>query len=200
MKLLVATQNQGKVREFSDMLTELQVEWVGLKDLGITMDVDETGTTFTENAILKARTYANVTGLLTLADDSGLEVAHLDGAPGLYTARYGGPGLSHGDRYRLLLENLKDVPMAERVAQFRCVIAVSNKAGEILLTSEGICGGYIAEAPRGTHGFGYDPVFLPDAYPGQTMAELTPHEKHPISHRGQAIANMKQSLLSLVAP
>ena len=197
--LLVATGNPGKVREFADMLTDLEVNWIGQKDTGFDMDVDETGSTFTENAVLKATEWAKLTGHITLADDSGLEVDALDGAPGLYTARYGTPEMSHEERYLYLLENLKNVPEGERTARLRCVIGVVDGSGEVLKTSEGICPGRIALAPRGEHGFGYDPVFLPDGQGGRTMAELLPEEKHPISHRGVAIAELAPFLRELCA-
>ena len=198
--LLIATKNQGKVAEFADMMTDLQVKWLSLADKGISFDVVEDGTTFTANAILKAEAYAKAAHIITLADDSGLEVDALDGAPGLFTARYGGPGLSHVERYELLLKNLADVPEEKRTAQFRCVIAVADGDGTILTTAEGICSGRIALAPRGDHGFGYDPIFVPDGKNGRTMAQLRPEEKHPISHRGQAIATLAPFLRQLLMP
>ncbi len=185
-KLLVATHNQGKVREFAEMLADLQIEWLSLDDVGVGLDVAETGRTFRENAILKARTYAGETGLLTLADDSGLEVDALGGEPGIYTARYGGAGLTHEARYQLLLRNMTAVPPPERTARFRCVIALAGPDGALLGVSDGVCEGLIGETAVGDHGFGYDPVFyLPER--GLTMAQLDSAEKHQISHRGQAL-------------
>ena len=196
-RLLVATRNSGKVSEFADMFAELQLEWIGLADLGLDLEVAETGATFQENAIIKATEYAAESGLLTLADDSGLEVDALDGRPGVHTARYGGAGLTPVQRYELLLENMKGVPMAERSARFRCVIALASGQG-ILGTSDGVCEGKIAEAPAGSGGFGYDPVFfLPDR--GQTMAQLPAAEKHLISHRGKAIAEIAPLLRLVLA-
>ncbi|MEW5989694.1 MAG: RdgB/HAM1 family non-canonical purine NTP pyrophosphatase [Chloroflexota bacterium] len=184
--LLVATRNPGKVLELADMLRDLDVAWLSLADLGLEWDVPETGQTFEENAVLKAQTYATTTGLPTLADDSGLEVDALGGRPGVYTARYGGPGLTPIERYTLLLEQLRDVPWAQRTARFRCVVALADPA-TLLGAAAGVCEGYIALAPAGQQGFGYDPIFhLPDL--GQTMAQLEPAVKHRLSHRGRAVA------------
>jgi len=192
-KLLVATHNQGKVREYAEMLADLQIEWLSLDDVGMGLDVEETGRTFRENAILKARAYAGETGLLTLADDSGLEVDALGGEPGVYTARYGGAGLTHEARYQLLLQNMADVPLPERTARFRCVIALAGPDGALLGVSDGVCEGLIGETAVGNHGFGYDPVFyLPER--GLTMAQLDSAEKHQISHRGQALQSIEPLL------
>ncbi|MFQ5420579.1 MAG: XTP/dITP diphosphatase [Anaerolineae bacterium] len=197
MKLLVATHNQGKVAEFAEMLADLQIEWLSLDDVGVTADVEETGSTFRQNAVMKAAWYAQETGLLTLADDSGLEVDALDGEPGVYTARYGGPGLSHADRYRLLLENMAGVPESERTARFRCVIALVGGDGRLRHTTDGVCEGHIALAPAGDGGFGYDPVFyLPER--GQTMAQVSSAIKHQISHRGRAMQAMEPFLRKIL--
>ncbi len=186
MKLLVATHNQGKVTEFAEMLADLAIEWLSLDEVGVTANVAETGTTFRENAIIKATAYAEATGLLTLADDSGLEVDALHGQPGLYTARYGGAGLTHVARYQLLLQNLRDVSWEKRTARFRAVIALVAPDGTLLGTADGVCEGTIATEPAGEGGFGYDPVFfLPGR--GMTMAEVGTAVKHQISHRGQAM-------------
>ena len=198
MKLLVATHNQGKVAEFAHMLADLQLEWLGLDEAGITADVAETGHTFSANAWLKAEAYAQQTGLLTLADDSGLEVDALGGEPGVYTARYGGAELSHQQRYERLLANMAAVPPEQRTARFRCVIAVAAEDGRHLLEAEGICEGHIALAPAGNYGFGYDPVFVPLGEDGRTMAQLPPERKHQISHRGRALAQLVPQLRSLV--
>jgi XTP/dITP diphosphohydrolase len=185
-KLLVATHNHGKVIEYSEMLAALNVQWLGLDDIGLKLDVEETGDTFQANAILKSQTYAAETGLLTLADDSGLEVDALSGAPGIFTARYGGPGLTPKQRYEYLLANLRDVPWPMRSARFRCAISLAGADGTLLGTAVGVCEGLIAKEATGAGGFGYDPVFyLPDRK--QTMAQLAPDEKHAISHRGQAL-------------
>jgi XTP/dITP diphosphohydrolase len=186
-RLLVATHNKGKVAEYADILGDLAIEWLTLDAAGVANDVAETGATFRDNAVLKAVAYARQTGLLTLADDSGLEVDELDGEPGVYTARYGGPGLSAADRYRLLLRNLGDTPPERRTARFRCVVALAGPDGELLGTADGVCEGIISTAPAGEGGFGYDPVFyLPER--GLTMAQLDAAEKHRISHRGRAAA------------
>lgn len=185
-KLLVATHNQGKVQEFAEMLQELAIEWLSLDDVGVTQDVEETGSTFRENSVLKARAYAAETGLLTLADDSGLEVDALGGAPGVFTARYGGAGLTAVQRYQKLLDEIKTVPDAQRAARFRCVIVLAAPDGTILGESEGVCEGRIAREPAGNNGFGYDPVFFLPQF-NQTMAQLSAAQKHQISHRGRAV-------------
>lgn len=184
--MLVATHNKGKVSEYADILGDGQIAWLTLDEAGVTEEVAETGDTFRDNAVLKAIAYARQTGLLTLADDSGLEVDALGGAPGVRTARYGGPGLSAADRYQLLLRNLESLPAAARTARFRCVVALCAPDGALLGTAEGTCEGVIALEPAGDGGFGYDPVFyLPER--GATMAQLPPEEKHLISHRGRAV-------------
>jgi XTP/dITP diphosphohydrolase len=194
--VLVATHNRGKIVEFEEMFQDLSLNWVGLANAGVMFDVPETGTTLEENAVLKAEAYWAETGLITLADDSGLEVDALDGRPGVYTARYGGPGLTPKERYELLLHNLADVPWERRTARFRCVIAVYDK-GKLVGTAEGKCEGMIALEPAGEGGFGYDPVFfLPDR--GKTMAQLSRSEKHKISHRGRAVRGIESILRGLV--
>jgi XTP/dITP diphosphohydrolase len=179
------------------MFADFKLDWIGLGDLEIDLKIAETGATFQENAIIKATGYAAASGFLTLADDSGLEVDALNGRPGVNTARYGGLGLTPVQRYELLLENLESVPMAERSARFRCVIALASGEG-VLGTAAGICEGWIAQEPAGTGGFGYDPIFLlPDRM--KTMAELPAVEKHLISHRGQAIAEIAPLLRQVLA-
>lgn len=196
-RLLVATHNKGKTAEYADILGERGIEWLTLDEAGVRDDVPETGSTFLENALLKASAYALQTGLLTLADDSGLEVDALGGKPGVLTARYGGPGLSAADRYRLLLANMVGVKEGQRTARFRCAIAVAAPDGSILGTAEGTCEGVIANHPAGEVGFGYDPVFyLPEF--GLTMAQLPPSEKHRISHRGKAIVGIGPLLHGLL--
>ena len=197
MKLLVATGNPGKLVEYRELLDDLQVEWVSLADVGLgDMDVEETGTTFEANARLKAESYCRASGLLTLADDSGLVVDALNGAPGLYSKRYGAPELvTDQDRYQRVLAQLKDVPEEQRTARFVCVVAIAAPTGEVRV-AEGRVEGHIAHAPRGTNGFGYDPIFrLPD---DRTLAELSSREKNPISHRGVALANAHPILLDFV--
>lgn len=196
-KLLVATHNKGKLQNFADMLNDLDIEWLSLDDVGVTEDVEETGSTFRENSILKAKAYAAETGLLTLADDSGLEVDALDGAPGVYTARYGGAGLTAVQRYQKLLEAIQHIPEPRRTARFRCIIVLAGPDGALLGESEGTCEGQIAFAPAGEGGFGYDPVFYLPQF-GQTMAQLSPAEKHKISHRGRAVQAIVPCLRELL--
>jgi XTP/dITP diphosphohydrolase len=197
-RLLVATHNKGKVREYADILGDMGLTWLTLDEAGVTDEVAETEDTFRGNAVLKATAYARQTGLLTLADDSGLEVDALGGEPGVFSARYGGPGLSSIDRYQLLLANLRGVPSSQRTARFHCVTALAAPDGTLLGTADGVCEGMIAEGPRGQGGFGYDPVFLlPER--GQTMAELDAAEKHRISHRGRAVAAIAPLLRRVLA-
>jgi XTP/dITP diphosphohydrolase len=194
--LLVATHNQGKIREYRDLLADLPLTVTWLDQEGVTLEVAETGATFTENACLKAEQYANLTGHWTWADDSGLEVDALGGQPGVYSARYGGPGLSDRDRYQRLLAALAELPGAPRTARFRCVVAIAAPGGPIY-TVEGAVEGVIVDEPRGSHGFGYDPVFyLPEH--GATMAELPPGVKNRLSHRGLASASAARLLAELL--
>jgi XTP/dITP diphosphohydrolase len=192
MRLLIATHNQGKKAEYAAILDDLPLELVTLTDLGIDVEIEETGTTFEENALLKARGYAAIADLVTLADDSGLEVDALDGAPGIHSARYAGPEAGDEDLYTLLLHNLRGVPASERAARFRCVIALVWPDGREE-TVEGVCEGRILREPRGSRGFGYDPVFYVPAY-DKTMAQLPMVVKNRISHRGRAAEKAKQIL------
>lgn len=195
--LLVATHNPGKVRQLASLLEELDVRLVSLEEAGIDWDVEETGETFEENAILKAQTYARATGLLTLADDSGLEVDALGGKPGVRTSRYGGEGLDSAQRYMLLLEALNEVSWEERTARFRSVVALAD-AGGVLATAAGTIEGRIALAPAGSGGFGYDPVFYLDERE-MTMAELPPDVKNRISHRARAVEAIRPKLAARLA-
>lgn len=187
--LLIATSNPGKVIEINDLLADLPCRVIGLHDLPQTLPtVAETGTTFSENALIKAEHYYQLTGLLTLADDSGLVVDALDGRPGVYSARYGGAGLSSHAQINLLLAELRGVPAAQRTARFVCCIALVGELADEQLrqTFERSCEGVIANAPRGAQGFGYDPIFI-DAELKRTFAELSRDEKAARSHRGQAL-------------
>lgn len=196
--LLVATHNAGKAQEFAEMLPEMDVNWQTLDSAGIESDVEETGATFRDNAILKATSYARQSGLFTLADDSGLEVDALGGRPGVLTARYGGPGLTAEQRFRRLLAEMAMVQVDKRTARFRCVIALAAPDGTLLSTADGVCEGEIAVEPAGDGGFGYDPVFrLPER--GATMAQLPPEEKHLISHRGEAMRKIAPLLREVLA-
>ena len=197
MKLLIATHNRGKLREYRELLDGLPYELVTLDDVGITHDIEETGATFEENARIKAIAYSQQSGLLTIADDSGLEVDALGGEPGVYSKRYAGDGASDSDRIHFLLNKLRDVPDTKRSARFRCVIVIADAQGK-QWTSAGKCEGKIAFAPRGTNGFGYDPVFLMADYNFvQTMAELPEAEKNRVSHRGRATEGARKILESL---
>ena len=192
MRLLIATRNPGKLKEYEQLLAGLPVTLTYLSGEGIAHEVEETGETFADNAIHKAEEYARISGLLTLADDSGLEVDALDGEPGVHSARYAGPRATDEDRYQVLLERMRDVPREERGARFRCVIAVAEPEGGVW-TTEGTCEGVIALAPKGEHGFGYDPVFyLPDQE--KTMAQLAPEVKNRMSHRARAAQEIRPIL------
>lgn len=186
-RLVLATRNPGKVREFRRLLGSFDMQLIGLEETGVTNDIEETGSTFEENARIKATAYAKLTGELTLADDSGLEVDALDGRPGVLSARYGGPGLSDEDRVARLLGELKDVPGWKRKARFIAVVAIAGDSvpGGVI-TETGMVEGAIAHQPIGKDGFGYDPVFwIPSL--AKTSAELSGVKKDLISHRGVAI-------------
>jgi len=186
MRLLIATNNVGKVHEYAELLAGSGFDLCRLAEVGLDNEVEETGETFTENACLKACAYGQSSGLLTLADDSGLEVDALGGAPGVHSARYAGPGATDADRIRKLLAALDGVPWEKRTADFRCAIALSWPDGR-LETFEGRCDGVIAFEPKGTNGFGFDPVFYMPEH-NCTMAELPMDIKNHISHRGRAAA------------
>ncbi len=187
LTLLIATNNRHKLEEYQEILADLPIRLTYPSAEGLALEPPETGTTFEENAIIKATAFAQASGLPTLADDSGLEVDALGGEPGVFSARYGDTAKNdHVGRYRLLLEKLaaKNVSWAERTARFRCVVAISQKE-RLLGTAQGSVEGIIAFEPKGSGGFGYDPVFfIPEM--DRTMAELTPNQKHSISHRGRA--------------
>jgi XTP/dITP diphosphohydrolase len=197
--LLVATNNPGKLKEYEDLLAGggLPLEITSPAREGLRLEVEESGKTFEENARIKALTYARASGLLTLADDSGLEVDALGGAPGVHSARYAGPGATDVDRYRKLLGDLQQIPAGKRTARFRCVIALARPDGQVL-TADGVCNGEIGLGPRGAHGFGYDPIFVVEGYDGQTMAELVPEIKNRISHRARAMDAARPLLLQLL--
>lgn len=193
--IVVATGNAHKLVEIEDILSRVlpQTRFVALGQLGEFEDPEETGTTFVENALIKAEAAVAATGLSAIADDSGLVVDALDGEPGVYSARYAGV---HGDdaaNNAKLLANLTDVADAERTARFMSVVALVEASGAVR-TGTGTCEGMIAREGRGEHGFGYDPLFLPHATPGKTMAELTPEEKNAISHRFHALQDLSAQL------
>lgn len=190
--LLLATNNQAKVREYRSLLKNIPFELVTLTERGITTLVNEAGDSLEENARLKATLLAGESQLLALADDSGLEVDVLGGKPGCLSARYGGEGASDRDRVNYLLSQLGNVPWHKRSARFRCVVALATPSGEVELCS-GECRGFITFEPRGEEGFGYDPVFYLSEL-GKTMAELSLEEKNRVSHRGQAARKAYQLL------
>ena len=190
MKYVLATHNPGKLKEMGAILARFGVEVVSPKDLGLTVDVEETGTTFAENAMLKAKAICAAAQLPAIADDSGLCVDALNGGPGVYSARYGGEGLDDRGRYMLLLNNMRG--QTTRAAHFACAIACAFPNGDTL-TAEGRCDGTIAFAPMGEGGFGYDPVFfVPEK--AKTFGQLTAEEKSNISHRGKALKSFAEKL------
>ena len=193
--LLLASQNPGKLAEMKELVSGLRFRVVGPADVGIRDAPEETGTTFLENAILKARHYARRSGLLTVADDSGISVDALDGAPGLYSSRFGGEGATDADRNRLLLQKLAGVPADRRGARFTSAVAVA-RGDDVPFQTEASVLGFIADQPRGSNGFGYDPLFF---YPpfGCTFGEVPPDEKARVSHRGQAFARLREYLRGL---
>ena len=195
--IVLASSNAGKVREFNQLLGDLQLEVVPQSQFNVA-DADETGLTFVENAILKARNAAQHTNLPALADDSGLEVDALHGAPGIYSARYAGPNASDAENLEKLLGMLKDVPEGKRGARFQCVLVYLRHALDPTpLICQGTWEGRILTRPRGTNGFGYDPVFFVPTH-ACTAAELPPDVKNALSHRGQALRQLLASLPGLV--
>ena len=188
-RILLATTNPGKIAELGSMLGALPVEVVGLDAFGDLREVAETGATFEENARLKAAGYALQVGLPAIADDSGLEVAALDGRPGVLSARYGGEDTTFAEKIRLLLAEVDAAAAPDRRARFVCSIAVAGADGSIRYTAEGECRGVLAQAPRGEGGFGYDPVFVPDGY-DETFGELPDAIKAKISHRARAFSHI----------
>ncbi len=194
--LLVATRNEGKLLELRQLLTDLPFVLFGLDDFPAIQAVAEMGSTFVENASLKASGYAGQAQILTLADDSGLEVDALGGAPGVLSARFAGETASDGARINRLLTDLSNIEAAKRSARFVCAIVIADSEGAILNVSKGICEGHIAVAPRGKGGFGYDPVFIPETY-RLTFAELKREIKNQISHRARALMDARNYLQAL---
>ncbi|MCX6003955.1 MAG: XTP/dITP diphosphatase [Chloroflexi bacterium] len=195
-KLLLATNNIGKLREYRNLLRGIPFELVIPAELGIKIVIEETGETYEENARIKAVTLAKESGLLSLADDSGLEVDALDGKPGVMSARYAGKNASDRERVNYLLSCLKDFPAEKCTAHFRCVIAIAKPDGYTEFC-DGECYGIITPEPRGEHGFGYDPVFYFSEF-GKTMAELPPDVKNQVSHRGRAAQKARLVLQKIV--
>lgn len=195
-KLLLATKNQAKAREYLLLLHGMPFELTTPAEEGIEIEVDETGKTMEENATLKATAYASQSKLLTLADDSGLEVDALGGEPGPLSARYAGAHASDRERIDRLLARLEGIPWERRTARFKCVIAIASPGGRVELC-QGECQGILALSPKGEGGFGYDPIFyLPEL--GKTMAQLSIEEKNEVSHRGKAARRARQLLSSAV--
>ncbi len=191
-KLLIATTNPGKVKELASLLSVCPIPVVSLAEAGIEAVIRETGATFEENATLKATAYSQMSGMVTLADDSGLEVEALGGEPGVLSARYAGDGATDAQRIAFLLQKLKNVPEWKWHARFRSVVAIAWPDGSTEV-HRGECCGRIVGTPRGENGFGYDPVFLLLGL-GKTMAELSPEEKNRISHRGIAVRKAAAAL------
>jgi len=191
-KIVIATENMGKLQEIEESLRDTGIMIASLRDFPSLPPIEEDGMSFRENALKKARIVVRYTDTVTVADDSGLEVDFLDGAPGVHSARFAGEGASDADNNSKLLKLLEDIPLSQRGASFRCVLAVLNPKGKELVV-EGECRGAIGHEERGRNGFGYDPIFLlPEL--GKTLAELPIDEKNKISHRGKALATLKEVL------
>lgn len=190
-KLLVATGNLGKLKEIREILSGIEV--LGLSDAGIECDVEETGTTFAENAYIKAFEISKRTGLPVLADDSGLEVEALGGRPGVYSARFAGELATDDENVKKLLAELKDVPKYKRGARFACAMCLIFPDGRKIETFGTSCPGIIVDSKRGENGFGYDPVFFAPEY-GKTFSEMTLEEKNKVSHRKAALTALSEKL------
>lgn len=188
-EFVVATGNKGKIKELKELLADLPARLRSLNDFPNIVEAKETGATFAANAAIKAKSYALQIGFWTLADDSGLEVAALGGAPGVYSARYAGETATDRDRIEKLLRELNDTPMENRAARFVCAMAISDETGAIKFSTEAVCDGQIALIPSGANGFGYDPIFIPDDF-NQTFGELSETIKQKISHRARASRNI----------
>lgn len=188
-KIVIATKNKGKVKEMAAALSKLPADVASLADFGDLPDAVEDGKTFAENARSKALFYQQQTGCACIADDSGLEIEALDGAPGIYSARFAGTHADDAANNAKMAAELKKKGVRESAADYRCAIVFAGMDGT-LLEADGRCDGWVKLSPKGTGGFGYDPYFYPQAYPGRTMAELTLEEKQQISHRGKALADL----------
>lgn len=186
--LIVATKNKGKYQEIKEILADIPFNVISMGELNLDIDIEETGKTFEENALIKARKVCKLTGEIVIADDSGLEVDYLDGAPGIYSSRFGGENATDEEKNRKLLKMLEGVPFEKRKARFVCAIAVVYPEGKHFIV-KGICDGYIGFKPEGNNGFGYDPLFYLPEY-GMTTAQMEPKEKHKVSHRGKALKLM----------
>lgn len=193
MKILIATNNKHKIKEITEIFTYTDYEIVCPDDINLKLDVLENGTTFAENSYKKANAFCRASGLISVADDSGLQVRCLDNAPGVYSARYGGDGLDDAGRTDLLLKNMQG--KTDRYAEFVCAISMVFPNGR-LIKAQGKCAGNIALFPSTRVGFGYDPVFIPEGY-DKTFAELSSEVKNSISHRGNALKQLKQKLIEI---
>lgn len=192
-RIIFATGNAGKMKEIREILKDMDVEILSMKEAGISVDIVEDGTTFEENAIIKAKAIAEVAEAIVLADDSGLEIDYLNKEPGIYSARYMGEDTPYEVKNQALIDRLEGVEKEKRTARFVCAIAAALPTGEVL-TTLGTIEGYIGTEPAGANGFGYDPIFYVDEYGGST-AELSEEQKNAISHRGKALRAMKEKLI-----
>ncbi len=198
LKAVIATKNKGKLKEMQKLLADLGLDIESLERFQDKVGhIVEDGSTFFENAMKKAKTVAEKTGLMAIADDSGLEVDALSGRPGIFSARYAGENASDEENYLKLLDELKEIPETKRGAQFRCVVVAYMPDGRYV-SAEGICRGMITTAPQGSQGFGYDPVFVPEG-DSRTMAQLSREEKNMISHRGKALKKLKAKIKDLIS-
>lgn len=191
-RFIVATKNKGKLKEIKEILADFPYEVLSMEQAGIDIEIEENGSTFEENALIKARAIADITGGIVIADDSGLAVDYLDGAPGIYSSRFAGEGATDEEKNLKLLGLLEGLPIEKRSARFVCAVAVVFPDGRHF-TVRGICEGYIGNKPSGANGFGYDPLFC---IPGQgkTVAELDSDVKNAISHRGKALRLMVEEM------
>lgn len=196
-ELLIATRNAGKIREIEELLTGAPIKIRTLREFDKIVEPEETGVTFAENAVLKAEYYAQETGIAALADDSGLEVVALGGAPGVYSARYAGGEATDDERIAKLLSEMQEANNKNRQAQFVCAMAIVNIDGVTECLTEGVCKGQIAGLPKGSNGFGYDPVFIPEGF-SATFGELSQEIKQKISHRALAISKIVGFLRNFV--
>ena len=193
--IIFATSNEGKMDEIRDILKDMNLQLLSLKDAGIDIDIEENGTTFEENAIIKAKVVCEMTGEIVLADDSGLEIDYLDKAPGIYSSRFLGEDTPYSIKNQHIIDRLKDVEWEERRARFVCVIACVFPDGEVI-TRKGVLEGYIAKEISGSYGFGYDPIFYLPEY-DRTTADM-PAIKNQISHRARALQAMKEVLIRII--
>ncbi len=194
-KIIFATGNEGKMREIRMILADMDCQVMSMKEADVKADIVEDGKTFTENAVIKAKTIMELTGQMAMADDSGLEIDYLNKEPGIYSARYLGEDTPYETKNRILLERLAGIPKEQRTARFVCAIACAMPDGRIL-TTEGTMEGYIGWESRGENGFGYDPIFYLEEF-DCSSAQLTPEQKNQVSHRGKALRNMKELLKEL---